>query len=104
MSVTRMQYSEEAHKSCAEALAQRGVMPKVADYGMVRRLAAGRSHVQPTRHGNPFYKAPEVQRQQQLRLASDVYSFGVMMWELMSGCPVYSWCDPVLLSVSLHLP
>jgi serine/threonine protein kinase len=90
-----MQYNADAHTSFAEALRQRAVTPKVTDYGMARRLSVGRSHMRPARQGNPFYLAPEVQRQQQLRLASDVYSFGVMMWELMSGCPVYSWCAPL---------
>jgi serine/threonine protein kinase len=84
-----VQYNAEAHSSCAEAIAARGATPKIADYGMVRRLTAGGSHVRPKGQGNPFYVAPEVKRQQQLCLASDIYSFGVIMWELMSGCLVY---------------
>lgn len=84
-----MQYDESQHRDVHQAVTKRGAAPKIADLGMARRLAEGRSHVTDARPGSSFYTAPEVQSSRQLRFASDVYSFGVIMWELLAGRTVY---------------
>eukprot|EP00892_Ulva_mutabilis_P002023 jgi/Ulvmu1/11821/UM080_0032.1 len=84
-----VEYDEQAHGSVAEAVAAGEFDVKVTDFGLAMRLQRGKSYVSDIYQGTPFYTAPEVTERRQLHQASDVYSFGIMMWEIMSGSPIY---------------
>jgi len=72
-----------------DAVASGRASPKIGDFGMALRMRDDESHASGVGQGTPFYAAPEVVSGLQLHRESDVYSFGIMMWELMSGSPIY---------------
>jgi serine/threonine protein kinase len=105
-----MQYDSKAYSAVEDALADCAAEVKVTDFGLSRRLAEGCTHASGMKQGTPFYMAPEVADQQELRLQSDVYSFGVIMWELMAGMlvavPKYAFTKYAFTRqfTPLHLP
>ena len=60
-------------------------MPRLADFGLSRRLARGRDTHETKLIGTPAYIAPEVLLGQGCTAASDVYSYGILLCELFSG-------------------
>lgn len=79
---------KSAHKP-SDAIKDANFKVKVTDFGLAMRLQQGHSHMSNVRQGTPFYTAPEVTSKRQLGTASDVYAFGIMLWEFISGHPVY---------------
>jgi serine/threonine protein kinase len=88
-----LQYERNAFSNIEQALTYQpvaeNVSAKITDFGVAMRMKHSKSYKSNTYVGTPFYIAPEVLRRHRLHKASDVYSFGVIMWELMTGCPVY---------------
>lgn len=62
---------------------------KITDFGLSHQLPNGAKFAADMCVGTPFFMAPEVLAAKHFYPASDVYSFGVIMWEIMSGSPVF---------------
>lgn len=58
---------------------------KVADFGLVKQIKEGKSHLITRVAGTYGYLAPEFVLYGQLTKKSDVYSFGIIILEIMSG-------------------
>lgn len=58
---------------------------KIADFGLVRCVAADQSHISTGIAGTLGYMAPEYLVRGQLTEKADVYSFGVLVLEVVSG-------------------
>jgi serine/threonine protein kinase len=84
-----MQFDTSMFSGMKAALSEGSFDVKVTDFGVSRRMKNHGTHASNVKQGTPFYAAPEMSMQQRLHQASDVYAFGVIMWELMTGCPVY---------------
>ena len=67
----------------------RGVIAKVADFGLSVRMDAFATHVSQSFQGTLTHMAPEVMLHGQLGKAADVYAFGVTLWELFTGGQPY---------------
>ncbi|CAL8462733.1 g2266 [Coccomyxa elongata] len=63
----------------------RGFTCKIADFGMARHLAKGRSHAETDKVGSLPYVAPEVLQSGEVAKAADVYSFAVLLLEMWCG-------------------
>ncbi|GFR42839.1 hypothetical protein Agub_g3797 [Astrephomene gubernaculifera] len=66
----------------------RGVVAKVADFGLSVRLDHTATHVSHTFQGSLTHMAPEVMLEGHISRAADVFAFGITMWEIFtSGHP-----------------
>lgn len=62
-----------------------GHMAKVADFGLSRAIAEGKSHLSTRTYGTVTHMPPELLLEGRLAPPSDVYSFGIILWEMMTG-------------------
>ncbi|KXZ49357.1 hypothetical protein GPECTOR_22g951 [Gonium pectorale] len=70
-------------KSCGTE--GRGVVAKVADFGLSTRMEHAETHLSSCFQGTLTHMAPEVMLEGRISKAADVYSFGILMWELFCG-------------------
>lgn len=66
-------------------LLDENLTPKIADFGLVRCVAADKSHVSTGIAGTLGYMAPEYLVRGQLTEKADVYAFGVLALEVATG-------------------
>jgi serine/threonine protein kinase len=64
--------------------------PKLADFGIARRMHSSGKTTPGTFFGTPEYIAPEIIRHQPASPAADVYSLGATLYELLTGTPPFS--------------
>lgn len=64
--------------------------PKLLDFGLARRGAAGERLRQTSVGGTPLYMAPEQVRGEAVGPQADLYSFGCMAFELLAGRPPFT--------------
>ncbi|OMO69441.1 hypothetical protein COLO4_29058 [Corchorus olitorius] len=69
----------------SNVLLDENLNPKIADFGLVRCLAADKSHLSTGVAGTLGYMAPEYLVRGQLTEKADVYSFGVLVLEIVCG-------------------
>jgi tetratricopeptide (TPR) repeat protein len=78
--------------------------PKIADFGLAKRLVEGQSGLTPTQAilGTPEYMAPEQawgkSRIQTIGPAADIYALGAILYEMVTGRPPFlgaTWMDTV---------
>ncbi|XVF58028.1 hypothetical protein PTKIN_Ptkin07bG0029400 [Pterospermum kingtungense] len=69
----------------SNVLLDESLNPKIADFGLVRCLAADESHLSTGIAGTLGYMAPEYLVRGQLTEKADVYSFGVLVIEIVTG-------------------
>uniref|UniRef100_A0A803LZL1 Protein kinase domain-containing protein n=1 Tax=Chenopodium quinoa TaxID=63459 RepID=A0A803LZL1_CHEQI len=81
-------------KSLDHHLFESELEAKIADFGLVRSIASGRSHLNTGIAGTLGYMAPEYLVQGQLTEKADVYSFGV--WNLYRLDRQYECVDSYL--------
>jgi tRNA A-37 threonylcarbamoyl transferase component Bud32 len=73
-------------------------MPKVADFGLARWIGSPNEHTENGDVlGTPSYMAPEQANGQleQLAPATDVYALGAILYELLTGQPVFRAATPL---------
>lgn len=68
----------------------RGVVAKVADFGLSVRLDGGQTHLSSMFQGTMTHMAPEVLMEGRASKAADMYSFGITMWEIVTGGCAFS--------------
>jgi serine/threonine-protein kinase len=69
-------------------------MTKLGDFGIAKALHAARSRYSVAR-GKPPYMSPEQLRGESLDGRSDLFSVGAILWELLSGEPVFQRDAPM---------
>ncbi|GIL91710.1 hypothetical protein Vretimale_14832 [Volvox reticuliferus] len=75
----------------------RGIMAKVADFGLAIKMDHRKTHVSATFQGTLTHMAPEVLLHGQMSKAADVFAFGVTMWEMFTGGLPYQGVPGALL-------
>ena len=77
-------------KPSAVLLATDGT-PKLADFGVAKKLQANELEPEGRVHGTPSYLAPEVARGEfrAVGLPSDIYALGAMLYEMLTGHPPF---------------
>ncbi|GLC35525.1 hypothetical protein PLESTB_000198200 [Pleodorina starrii] len=68
----------------------RGVIAKVADFGLSTRMEHTETHLSSCFQGTLTHMAPEVMLEGRISKAADVYSFGILMWELFCAGDPFS--------------
>ncbi|KXZ45700.1 hypothetical protein GPECTOR_51g685 [Gonium pectorale] len=84
-------------KSTGAESGGRGVIAKVADFGLSVRLDHTATHVSAAFQGSLTHMAPEVMLQGHVSRAADVYAFGITMWEIFTGGHPYRGTPGALL-------
>jgi eukaryotic-like serine/threonine-protein kinase len=82
-------------------------LPKIMDFSIAEINSDNPSHfaLTPSLLGSPMYMSPEQARMQRLTPASDLYSLGVVMYQLITGQPLFRARDlPSLLSLIERQP
>jgi serine/threonine-protein kinase len=60
-------------------------IPKISDFGLAKRVVAGRSEGEQSLAGTPHFMAPELFLGEQPTTASDVYALGVCLYQMLTG-------------------
>ncbi|MCA9138929.1 MAG: protein kinase [Planctomycetales bacterium] len=74
----------------SNVMLDRSGRPRVADFGLAKRLQPARQSTTETLTGiagSPSYMAPEQVRDDELTVRTDVYGLGAMLYEMISGRP-----------------
>jgi WD40 repeat protein len=72
--------------------------PKIADFGLAKRLDSGTGHTQTGDVlGTPSYMAPELAggRSKDVGAATDVYALGAILYQLLTGRPPFRGATPI---------
>ena len=81
---------------------------KIADFGIARSLRAELTGPKKrSRSGTPGYMSPEQIRGEQLTAASDLYSLGCVLYEVITGRPVFpldDWEEAMRMHLELEPP
>ncbi|GIL91517.1 hypothetical protein Vretimale_18402 [Volvox reticuliferus] len=75
----------------------RGVIAKVADFGLSVRLDHTATHISHAFQGSLTHMAPEVMLRGHISKPADVYAFGITMWEIFTGGQPYRGTPGALL-------
>jgi WD40 repeat protein/predicted Ser/Thr protein kinase len=72
-------------------------VPKIADFGLAKRLEAGNGHTQSgVVVGTPSYVAPEqASAKREITPAVDVYGLGALLYEMLTGHPPFKAASPL---------
>lgn len=62
-----------------------GQKAKVADFGLSRAIAEGKSHLSTRTYGTVTHMPPELLLEGRLAPPADVYSFGIILWEMLAA-------------------
>ncbi|EFJ42183.1 hypothetical protein VOLCADRAFT_107375 [Volvox carteri f. nagariensis] len=76
-------------KSTGGSESGRGVIAKVADFGLSVRLDPTATHMSHAFQGSLTHMAPEVMLQGHISRPADVYAFGITLWEIFTGGQAY---------------
>lgn len=77
-------------------------VPKLIDFGLAS-LVGHETSVETETRRTLLYSSPELAREQDTAPCSDVFSAGALMFEMLSGRPLYEEHDPMPLSDRLRL-
>ncbi|KAG2453178.1 hypothetical protein HYH02_002502 [Chlamydomonas schloesseri] len=69
-------------KSTGGGESGRGLIAKVADFGLSTRMERTETHLSGCFQGTLTHMAPEVMLEGRISKAADVYAFGILLWEL----------------------
>ena len=80
----------------ANVLLSSSGQPKIADFGLVKRLDVGSSQTLPGYVvGTPSYMAPEQANGSEVGPAADIYGLGAILYEMLTGRPPFVGITPL---------
>jgi serine/threonine protein kinase/tetratricopeptide (TPR) repeat protein len=88
----------DARTSMVRSRAASALVPKIADFGLAKRVDDDSSQTQSgSIMGTPCYMAPEqaAGRTREIGPAADTYSLGAMLYELLTGRPPFKAGNPI---------